>query len=519
MDKFYITTPVYYVNDVPHIGHAYTTIAADVLARYRRLCKQEVFFLTGTDEHGNKILQAARDKGISPKELADQMVERFRNLWKKLNISYSYFIRTTEPRHAQIVQNIFSKIYQRGDIYKDKYSGWYCIPCESFWLESQLEKGKFCPECKREVTHVEEDSYFFRLSRYQKRLLDFYDSHPDFVLPKSRMNEVVEFVKGGLKDLSITRLNLKWGVPCPLDSYHSIYVWVDALINYISALDYSFNGEKFRKFWPADIQLVGKDILRFHAIIWPALLMALEVEPPKMVFAHGWWMIKGEKMSKSKKNVVDPEWIVDKFGPDYLRYFLLREVPFGEDGNFSPFLFIKRVNSDLANDLGNLLNRTLTLIEKHTRGKIPVPGEENSQDTQLRTGVEQRLPEVMDSMENLSLSQALSFIWEIVRAANLYLDRCAPWRLMKEGERERAFTVLYNTLEVIRIICILIFPFLPRGAEEMWRQLGISAELKDQRLPEALQWGNLPPGLEIKKGQPIFPRIKEEDFYETERAN
>lgn len=519
MDKFYITTPVYYVNDVPHIGHAYTTIAADVVARYRRLCGQEVFFLTGTDEHGNKILQAARDKDLPPKELADQMVDRFRELWKKLNISYSYFIRTTEPRHARIVQNVFLKIHQRGDIYKSKYSGWYCIPCESFWLESQLEKGKYCPECKREVARVEEDSYFFCLSKYQKKLLDFYDSHPDFVLPKTRMNEVVEFVRGGLKDLSITRLNLEWGIPCPLDSSHSIYVWVDALINYISALDYSLDGEKFQKFWPANIHLVGKDILRFHAIIWPALLMSLEVEPPEMVFAHGWWMIKGEKMSKSKKNVIDPNWIVDKFGPDYLRYFLLREVPFGEDGNFSPALFAKRVNSDLANDLGNLLNRTLTLIVKYSQGKVPLSRGENSQDIELRTRVEQNLSKIMDNMKVLSFSQALSSIWEIVRAANLYLDRCAPWRLIKEGNRERAFTVLYNTLEVTRIICILIFPFLPNGAEEMWKQLGMQTELKNQRLPEAVKWGNLPSGLEVRKGQPIFPRIREEDFYETERAD
>jgi len=516
MGKFYLTTPVYYVNDVPHLGHAYTTIAADVLSKYKRLCGEEVFFLTGTDEHGNKILQAARERGLSPDELANQMVERFKKLWDKLLISYSDFIRTTEPRHTKVVENIFLKLYTQGDIYKGKYSGWYCIPCESFWLESQLKEGKYCPECSREVTRVEEDSYFFRLSRYQDRLLDYFSKYPDFVLPPTRMNEVVEFVKGGLKDLSITRLNLEWGIPCPLDKSHSIYVWVDALINYISALGYSLNGEKFSLFWPADVHLVGKDILRFHAIIWPALLMALDLEPPRMVFAHGWWMIKGEKMSKSRKNVIDPNWIVDKFGPDYLRYFLLREVPFGEDGNFSPSLFVKRVNSDLANDLGNLLNRTLPLVIKHCQGKVPSPQGQTHQDAKLRVAMEETFPRIKNFMNTLSFSQALSSIWEVVRATNLYVDRCAPWRLAKEGNKKRAGTVLYNTLEVMRILSVLLFPFIPQGAEKMWKQLGMQTDLKKQNLEETVKWGNLPGGLEIIKGSPLFPRIKEEEFYEVE---
>jgi len=516
MGKFYLTTPVYYVNDVPHLGHAYTTIAADVLSKYKRLCGEEVFFLTGTDEHGNKILQAARERGLSPDELANQMVERFKKLWDKLLISYSDFIRTTEPRHTKVVENIFLKLYTQGDIYKGKYSGWYCIPCESFWLESQLKEGKYCPECSREVTRVEEDSYFFRLSRYQDRLLDYFSKYPDFVLPPTRMNEVVEFVKGGLKDLSITRLNLEWGIPCPLDKSHSIYVWVDALINYISALGYSLNGEKFSLFWPADVHLVGKDILRFHAIIWPALLMALDLEPPRMVFAHGWWMIKGEKMSKSRKNVIDPNWIVDKFGPDYLRYFLLREVPFGEDGNFSPSLFVKRVNSDLANDLCNLLNRTLPLVIKYCQGKVPFPQGQTHQDATLRVAMEETFPRIKNFMNTLSFSQALSSIWEVVRATNLYVDRCAPWRLAKEGNKKRAGTVLYNTLEVMRILSVLLFPFIPQGAEKMWKQLGMQTDLKKQNLEETVKWGNLPGGLEIIKGSPLFPRIKEEEFYEVE---
>ncbi len=516
MGKFYLTTPVYYVNDVPHLGHAYTTIAADALSRYRRLCGDEVFFLTGTDEHGSKILQAAREKNLSPHQLADQMVGEFKKLWDKLLISYSDFIRTTETRHIRVVENVFLELYRKGDIYKGKYSGWYCIPCESFWLESQLKDGKLCPECKREVTRLKEDSYFFRLSKYQLPLLDYYSKHPDFVLPPTRMNEVIEFVKRGLRDISITRLNLEWGIPCPVDKSHSVYVWIDALINYISALGYSLDGKNFPIFWPADVHLVGKDILKFHAVIWPALLMALGVELPRMVFAHGWWMVKGEKMSKSKKNVVDPGWIVDKFGSDYLRYFLLREVPFGEDGNFSPSLFVKRVNSDLANDLGNLLNRTLPLVIKYSQGKVPRPGKSTSEDEELREKVEKLPSSLADFMQRLSFSQALASILEAVRSTNLYLDRCAPWRLAKKGERQRAGTVLYNVLETMRILTIFIFPFLPQGAEKIWQQLGMQTDIKKQTIGESVNWGTLSPGIEVKKGEPVFPRIREEDFYETQ---
>jgi len=515
MGKFYLTTPVYYVNGAPHLGHAYTTIAADTLSRYRRLLGDNVFFLTGTDEHGSKILQAAKERSLSPYQLVDQMVAKFKNLWGKLLISYSDFIRTTESRHTRVVENIFLELYKRGDIYKGKYSGWYCVPCETFWLESQLKEGRLCPECKREVIRVEEDSYFFRLSKYQRPLLNYYSEHPDFVLPQVRMNEVVEFVKRGLRDLSITRLNLEWGISCPLDKSHSVYVWIDALINYISALGYSIDNGKFSIFWPADVHLVGKDILKFHAVIWPALLMSLGIELPKMVFAHGWWMIKGEKMSKSKRNVVDPEWIVDKFGPDYLRYFLLREVPFGEDGNFSPSLFIKRVNSDLANDLGNLLNRTLPLVVKYSQGRVPSPEKTTSQDNELKEKIN-KLPSFIDNfMRELSFSQALSAIWEVVRNTNLYLDRCAPWKLAKNGEKQRMNTVLYNVLETMRILSIILFPFIPQGAEKIWRQLGMEDDIKEQGIKDT-EWGKLPVGKEVKKGAPIFPRIEEEDFYETE---
>ena len=511
MRKFYLTTPVYYVNDIPHIGHAYTTVAADTLVRYKRLSGYDVFFLTGTDEHGNKILQTAQKNNLTPIELSDKMSANFKKLWGKLHISYDDFIRTTQTRHTQVVKKIFLKLYEKGDIYKGKYEGWYCIPCESFWLESQLKEGKLCPECGGKVEKIKEESYFFKLSRYQKPLLAYFKAHPNFVLPSTRMNEVVEFVKRGLNDLSVTRLNLKWGIPCPIDDNHTIYVWIDALINYISALGYLKNNFRFSKFWPADVQLVGKDILKFHAIIWPALLMALGLELPRMIFAHGWWKIKGEKMSKSKKNVVDPLKLAEDYGADCLRYFLLREVPFGEDGNFSYSLFIKRINSDLSNDLGNLLNRVLPLVVRYCGGKIPSPSKEGEEDKKLREKIDNLFPSLEKSMETLSFSDALSKIWEIVRGGNLYVDKCAPWQLAKkEGKKARLNTVLYNSLEVFRILSILLFPFIPKSAEKMWAQLGLQENLNLQSLKKAKIWGQLSPGILVQKGSPLFPRIKED---------
>ncbi len=507
-EKFYLTTPLYYVNDLPHIGHAYTTVAADALARYKRLKGYNVFFLTGTDEHGNKIAQAAKRKGLAPEELADQVVRRFKNLWEKLCISYDDFIRTTESRHTKVVERIFLRLYEQGDIYKGVYEGWYCIPCESFWLESQLGEGGLCPECGRPVEKVKEESYFFRLSKYQKKLFNYIEENPDFILPPTRRNEVIEFIKKGLKDISVTRLRLEWGVPCPVEEKHTIYVWIDALINYISALGYSTDEERFSLFWPADVQLVGKDILKFHAIIWPSLLMALGLRPPRRIFAHGWWMTKGEKMSKSKGNVINPERLVKEYGSDPLRYFLLREVPFGEDGNFSLSLFIKRVNSDLANDLGNLLNRTLPLVERHCKGRVPFPQDEE-RDDEIREKIAQVLLQLDEKMDSLSFSEALSLIWEIVKTANLYIDRCAPWRLAREGKRKRLHAVLYNLLETLRVLSFLLYPFIPSSAEKMWTQLGIKEDLKRQTWKEAEHWGRLTPGIEIKRGSPLFPRIKE----------
>lgn len=503
--KFYITTAISYVNDPPHLGHAYEAVAADALARYYRLKGHSVFFLTGTDEHGNKIVQAAEKKGITPAELVDTMTDRFRTLSKNLNISYDDFIRTTELRHTKVVSKIFRKLYQQNDIYKGTYKGWYCTPCESFWLESQLKEKRLCPECSREVQNIEEESYLFRLSKYEKPLLEYFEAHPSFVLPATRRNEVVQFIKGGLKDTSFTRLRLDWGVACPIEEKHSIYVWVDALINYISALGYSVDKEKFSLFWPADVHLIGKDILRFHAVIWPALLMALGIELPHMVFAHGWWKIKGEKMSKSKGIVVDPEEIVSEYGADCLRYFLLREVPFGEDGNFSTSLFIKRVNSDLANDLGNLLNRTIPLVIRYCRGEVPPFHKDGGE---LKDRAEKVFSQLDSAMNVLAFSEALSSIWEIVKLSNLYIDKNAPWQLAKEKNKQKEFhNVLYNLLETLRILGLILFPFIPDSAQKIWTQLGIEAKMENQILDKAKLWGQLEPGRKVKEGPPLFPRI------------
>jgi len=507
--KFYITTAISYVNDPPHLGHACEAIAADVLARYYRLKGHNVFFLTGTDEHGNKIAQAAQKKGITPAELVDTMTDRFRVLSKNLNISYNDFIRTTQSRHTKVVSKIFRKLYEQNDIYKGTYKGWYCTPCESFWLESQLKEERLCPECKREVQKVEEESYLFRLSKYEKPLLEYFEAHPSFVLPGTRRNEVIQFIKGGLKDISFTRLRLDWGIPCPIEEKHSIYVWVDALINYISALGYTLDNEKFSTYWPADIHLIGKDILRFHAVIWPAILMALGIELPRMVFAHGWWQIEGKKMSKSKGIVVDPEEIISKYGTDSLRYFLLREVPFGEDGNFSTSLFIKRVNSDLANDLGNLLNRTIPLVIRYCEGKVPPFYKDGGE---LKKKTEKVFSELDSAMDVLAFSQALSSIWEIVKLSNLYIDKNAPWQLAKEKTKQKELhNVLYNLLETLRILAFILFPFIPDSAQKIWTQLGIEENIEDKILDKTIIWGQLKPGTKVKEGAPLFPRIQEID--------
>lgn len=504
--KFYITTPIYYVNDVPHIGHAYTTVAADVLARYKRLQGYKVFFLTGTDEHGQKIEKAARQNNESPQQLADRVVQRFKELWRELNISYDDFIRTTEARHKKAVHALFKKVQEQGDIYKGEYEDWYCIPCETFLTELQLVDG-CCPTCGRSVEKLREESYFFKMSKYQKRLLDHLKSTPDFIQPASRYNEIRSFVEGGLRDLSVSRTGFRWGIPVPFDDQHLIYVWFDALTNYLTAIGYPDHAG-IKKFWPADIHLIGKDILRFHAVYWPAFLMSAKLALPKKIFAHGWWTVEGEKMSKSKGNVVDPREVIGEFGVDAFRYFLLREVPFGLDGDYSREAILNRFNNDLANDLGNLLSRTLTMIQQYANGQIPVPQGKGGRLKEIATALPDK---VETAMNELGFHRALTDIWELVEETNKYIEQCAPWKLAKApAQREKLKSVLYNAAEALRVLSLFLYPFMPRTAEDMATQLGLNAKLSftSGALKKEGRWGRLKPGLKISSRKALFPRIE-----------
>ena len=505
---FFITTPIYYPSDKLHIGHVYCTTLADTIARYKRLAGYDTFFLTGSDEHGQKIQRKAAEMNVTPQAYVDKIVDSFQALWLQLGVSYDDFIRTTEPRHHEVVQEIFQKIYDQGDIYKAEYEGWYCVPCETFWPESKLLEGNLCPDCGRPVETMKEESYFFKMAKYQDRLLKHIEDNPDFIQPVSRKNEMINFIKQGLDDLCVSRTTFDWGIPVPFDKKHVVYVWFDALVNYITAMGYKDNPEKFANYWPNGMHLVGKEIVRFHTIIWPIILMALGLPLPEKVYGHGWLIVEGDKMSKSKGNVVDPVQLIEEFGPDAIRYFLLREITLGQDGNFSRDALINRINSDLANDLGNLMHRTLSMVKKFRSGVIK-RGIPTDAENEMAKAVEETVARYEELMEKLDLNGAHREIWNLIAKANKYVDETAPWALAKKPEEADHLDAFFYTIgEIIRVVGTLITPVMPHSAPKLFVQLGLGESYQSD-LDGVRKFGGFPDEVTIAEElHPVFPRIE-----------